>query len=912
MSEPAALPRRFLVPEVIQTSAMDCGPASLKCLLEGFGVPVSYGRLREACQTDVDGTSIDTMEGIARQLGVEVEQLVLPADLLLLPEAHALPSIVVVRKPNGSTHFIVVWACHGRWVQVMDPAAGRRWLDREQLLADIYNHTLAVPAGLWADWFRAELRPALARRLRNLGLPEGGRALLEAACDAAGWRSLATLDAATRLVTSLVRAGGIAAGPQATRVLEDVLRRAGQDEEVIAPAYWWARPAGPGPEGEEQVALRGAVLLHATGRAPTDAPQPGEAVDATPPPLSQELAAALGEPPASPGRELLRLLLAGGRLPPLLLLCGLLLLGSASMLEALLFRGFIDLGRDLRGAEQRLVAFGALFLFLALLILMELPLVGGGLRLGRHLEARLRMAFLAKLPRLGDRYFQSRPTSDMTERLHSVYLVRLLPVVGSRAVQTLAELLVMGTGLVWLDPGGLPLALVSTLVVLALPLAIQVPLSERDMQVRSHMGALSRSYLEAMLGLVAVRTHGAERVLRREHDSLLLRWGQSSRALLKLTVSAEAFQGAVGFGIAAWLLLEHLGRTRDTAGVLLFSYWALSIPLAAQELGMMLRQFPSFRNVTLRLMEPLGAPEEPGAAASSVAAAAPAAARAVGVEFQGVGVVASGHRILEPFDLRLRPGEHVAIVGPSGAGKSSLLGLLLGWHRPASGTLRVDGQTLDAGGLVRLRQQTAWVDPAVQLWNRSFLENLAYGSPGEDVRPGPLMDAAALHPVLEGLPQGLRSPLGEGGGFLSGGEGQRVRLGRAMARANARLVLLDEPFRGLDRAQRRGLLQRARTLWREATLVCVTHDLEETLEFGRVLVVDGGRIVEDGVPSELAAREGSRYRALLDAEAQVRTRLWASARWRRLVLREGRLLESPREAEEAQLPQAVPGKNVAA
>ena len=114
--------RRLIVPEVIQTSAMDCGPAALKCLLEGFGVSVSYGRLREACQTDVDGTSIDTIEEVAVQLGLEAEQIMLPVDHLLLPEAHALPAIVVVQLPNGLTHFVVAWRRHGRFVQVMDQA----------------------------------------------------------------------------------------------------------------------------------------------------------------------------------------------------------------------------------------------------------------------------------------------------------------------------------------------------------------------------------------------------------------------------------------------------------------------------------------------------------------------------------------------------------------------------------------------------------------------------------------------------------------------------------------------------------------------------------------------------------------------------------------------------------------------
>src|SRR5207249_3654850 len=99
--------QRFFAPEVVQTSAMDCGPATLKCLLEGFGIPISYGRLREACQTDVDGTSIDTLEEIATRLGLEAEQTMLPPDHVLLPEARALPAIVVVWLPNGLTHFVI-------------------------------------------------------------------------------------------------------------------------------------------------------------------------------------------------------------------------------------------------------------------------------------------------------------------------------------------------------------------------------------------------------------------------------------------------------------------------------------------------------------------------------------------------------------------------------------------------------------------------------------------------------------------------------------------------------------------------------------------------------------------------------------------------------------------------------------
>jgi len=141
--------RRWFVPEVVQTSAMDCGPAALKCLLEGFFIPVSYGRLREACQTDVDGTSIDTLEEVAVQLGLHAEQIMVPPDHLFLPEANTLPAIAVVRLPSGITHFLVIWRTLGPFVQVMDSGSGRRWLTRQQLLDELYLHQIAVPAAGW-------------------------------------------------------------------------------------------------------------------------------------------------------------------------------------------------------------------------------------------------------------------------------------------------------------------------------------------------------------------------------------------------------------------------------------------------------------------------------------------------------------------------------------------------------------------------------------------------------------------------------------------------------------------------------------------------------------------------------------------------------------------------------------------
>jgi ATP-binding cassette subfamily B protein len=349
------------------------------------------------------------------------------------------------------------------------------------------------------------------------------------------------------------------------------------------------------------------------------------------------------------------------------------------------------------------------------------------------------------------------------------------------------------------------------------------------------------------------------------------------------------------------MLFHYLAWGGGAGSVLLLVYWALYLPVLGQEVSVLIRQYPIHRNVTLRLLEPLGAREETVAAREQPVAApqmAPTAAlpsRGVAIMLEGVSVRAAGHTILEGIDLAIEAGSHVAIVGPSGAGKSSLVGLLLGWHRPATGRILIDGVPLDGRRLERLRRETTWVDPAVQLWNRSVFDNLSYGAQADSDLPiVHVIEQVDLRRLLEKLPEGLQTPLGEGGGLVSGGEGQQVRLGRAICRPGVRLVILDEPFRGLDRERRRELLARARKLWREATLLCITHDVGETTTFERVLVVEAGRIVENDVPVELAGRPGSCYRAMLEAEVAVREGLWSNGVWRRLWLERGRLAEDGR------------------
>ena len=856
--------RRFFVPEVIQASAMDCGPASLKCLLEGFGISVSYGRLREACQTDVDGTSIDTLEEVAAQLGLAAEQVILPLDHVLLPEADALPAIVVVRLPSGTTHFQVVWRRIGNLLQCMDPATGRRWIMRATFLNEVYLHKTRVPAEAWRDWAGTPAAQAsFLHRLQRLGA--NGNKLLKVALTDPSWKSLAQLDAAARLVQAIHDGGGVSLGRQCRKLID----RFCHDDSKIPADYWSVTPT----ENEGELQLKGAVLLHIRGRLPKSAVS-----QAT---VSPEIAAALNETPARPGRELLRLLLADGVLAPSLLLFTALVAAGGVILEAILFRGLFDVSRELGLSGQRVGAIGALLLFLLLLLFLELPVTASLLRMGRRLETRLRQAFLEKIPRLSDRYFQSRLMSDMTERSHMIHRIRHLPELGGQLIRAALELVLTAVGIAWLDPRLTPLAVIAALSALVLPLLAQPTVIERDLRVRTHSGALSRYYLDALLGLVPIQVHGAQRAVRSEHRGLLTGWAGAALGLQAVAVWFEAAQFTLGFGLAAAMLFLHLARSAEAGTVLLLIYWALNLPALGQQIAQIAWQYPAYRNRTLRLLEPLGALEEeqPAPAATAREQEKTPDTVAVAIKLEGVTMRAAGHAILHDVSTQISAGAHVAIVGPSGAGKSSLVGLLLGWSRPAQGEVRIDGEPI-AQCSENLRRHTAWVDPAVQLWNRSFLENIRYGSPVgiADEKAASMLqilDAADLRRVLERLPDGFESYLGEGGALVSGGEGQRVRLARAFLRPGTRLAILDEPFRGLDREQRRQLLRRVRALWKDVTLLCITHDVSETLGFERVLVMENGAITEDGAPSTLASDPASRYRALLDAELTLQQSLWS-------------------------------------
>ena len=143
-----------------------------------------------------------------------------------------------------------------------------------------------------------------------------------------------------------------------------------------------------------------------------------------------------------------------------------------------------------------------------------------------------------------------------------------------------------------------------------IPLATERMLAERELRQRSHDAALTRHYLDSLIGLVPARMHSAERPLRRQHEQLLVEWGRSSLHLLRGSVVVEGVQLLVGSLLAAWLVLGFVSRGARPGSTLLLVYWTLTLPMLAREVAAIIRQFPAYRNILARVLEPLHATDE--------------------------------------------------------------------------------------------------------------------------------------------------------------------------------------------------------------------------------------------------------------------------------------------------------------
>ena len=227
------------------------------------------------------------------------------------------------------------------------------------------------------------------------------------------------------------------------------------------------------------------------------------------------------------------------------------------------------------------------------------------------------------------------------------------------------------------------------------------------------------------------------------------------------------------------------------------------------------------------------------------------------IRFEGVGLVYRDDAppALDGIDLAIQPGETVALVGPSGAGKSTLVNLLPRFLEPSQGRVTLDGVALPDWDVPALRRQFALVSQDVVLFNDSVAANVSLGAamPRDAIRAA--LEAANLLEFVEGLPQGLDTPIGHNGSQLSGGQRQRLAIARAIAK-DAPVLILDDATSALDSESERAVQEALERLMRGRTTLVIAHRLSTIENADRVLALDGGRLVEQGTHAELIAAGG--------------------------------------------------------
>jgi ATP-binding cassette subfamily B protein len=216
-----------------------------------------------------------------------------------------------------------------------------------------------------------------------------------------------------------------------------------------------------------------------------------------------------------------------------------------------------------------------------------------------------------------------------------------------------------------------------------------------------------------------------------------------------------------------------------------------------------------------------------------------------------------GEPVLDDVSLEVSPGEVLAIVGASGSGKSTIVDLLTRHLDPDSGSIRLDGIDLRRFRLADVRRHVTAVEHAPFVFNTSLADNIRYACPeARDDQVEAAARRAGLDEFLASLPQGMDTPVGERGQALSAGQRQRLGIARALLR-NPRVLVLDEATAALDPETEQRVVSGYESLMEGRTTILVSHRLDLARRADRVVVLDRGRVAQEGTPGELMDRPGA-------------------------------------------------------
>ena len=588
------------------------------------------------------------------------------------------------------------------------------------------------------------------------------------------------------------------------------------------------------------------------------------------------LEAALEEPVAAaptPARGVRRLLRLSEVLVPHL---GRLLLAVA----ALVIGSIIGLAypQAVRYAIDQGVREGATAVLDAMVVgLLALFVVHAGLTwlrhylmswLGERAVAELRRRVFSRMLRLEPSWFHTRSSGELVSRLAADVAI-VESVVGAELSMALRNALTVvgGVGLLFFENARLTLVMLTVVP----PLAVSVVLigrriRERSRAVQDRLAEASARVQEAVSAIETVQSFG------REGDEAA-RYGVGVEAAFeaarRLSIWRGAFMAAATFaGFAAIALIVWAGGRAVAAGEMsggdlaAFMLYTTMVAIALGSLASLWSSLSRAAGATERLFEiadtvpTIKDPKQP--------VELPSVRGEVRFEHvEHVYPTRPDATVLRDVDLVLSPGETVALVGRSGAGKSTLARLALRFFDPTGGRVALDGVDLRRLRLSALRAAIATVAQEPVLFSGTIAENIAYGRP--DASRAEIEQAAKdahLGELIASLPEGLETPVGERGVTLSGGQRQRVAIARAML-ANPRVLILDEATSHLDAESESAVQAALTTLLEGRTALVIAHRLSTVRRADRIVVLDRGRIVEEGT-HEALMQAGGLYRHLVE------------------------------------------------
>lgn len=483
--------------------------------------------------------------------------------------------------------------------------------------------------------------------------------------------------------------------------------------------------------------------------------------------------------------------------------------------------------------------------------------------LGERVTADLRNAVYSHVLKQSPEFFETTQTGEVLSRL-SADTTLVQTVVGSSLSMGLRNL-VMGVGalgiLVWTNPYVM-FQVLGGLVLIVLPsvwFGRRVRKLSRASQDR--IADSSSIAAEILNAIPVVQSYTAEaRETRRftistdnAFDTAVRRSKARSVLVAFIIIATSAallwglFQGTQAV-VAGHITAGHLGQT-----VVYVIILASAFAILGEVYGDLLRA----AGATERLMELLGTQSPIVSPSNPAVAPVPVAGSAIKFEAIDFNYPSRPQqKALSDFSLNIHPGQTVAIVGPSGAGKSTVFQLLLRFYDPARGHITLDGVNTREMSLEALRQRIGIVPQDAVIFSSSALENIRYGKPGasdEEVKAA--AKAAFADEFITALPEGYGTFLGERGVRLSGGQRQRIAIARAMLK-NPPLLLLDEATSALDAESERMVQAALESAMRDRTTLVIAHRLATVQKADLIVVLDHGRLVEQGTHAELVTHGG--------------------------------------------------------